>query len=216
MTSAALSLRSRTSGRVARLGLSAAFVVLAMSVAVLVLVPRYSRPVALADVGTTAPDFRLHDTTGREVSLADQRGRAVVLLFQSRTSRAAYDARIEKLSQQFAADGRVTLFDVEEPPALDNRSTAPLAAQLAATMVPPSLAPEPSFPTLLDDRGTIALRYSADQFPMAVVIDGRGLVRYRGPIDDNADPAFVTRTFAADILLDLLEERPTATVASRR
>jgi hypothetical protein len=213
MTSAAQSLRNRTSGPLARVGLSAAFVVLAMSVAVLLLVPRFSRPVALADVGTTAPNFHLHDTTGREVSLADQRGRPVVLLFHSPASRAAYDARIEKLAEQFAGDGRVTFLGVEEPAVLGTPSPA---AQLAAGTIPPSLGHERSFPMLLDDRGTIALRYSADAFPMAVVIDARGMVRYRGPIDDNPDTAFVTRSFAAEVLLDLLEERPDAAAVAAR
>ena len=212
MTSAALSLRNRTSSRLARLGLSAAFLVLGISVAVLVLVPRYSRPVALADVGTAAPDFRLRDSSGHEIALADQRGRPVVLFFQSSSSRHAYDARIGRLAEQFAADGRVTFLGIEEPAALDRSADL----QLAAGSLPPLLEQERSFPTLIDDRGSLALRYSADAFPMVVVIDARGLVRYRGPIDDNADPAFVTRTFTADVLLDLLEERPTATVAARR
>jgi AhpC/TSA family len=213
MTSAALSLRSRTSGRVARLGLAAAFVLLGMSVAVLLLVPRYSRPVALADVGTTAPDFHLRDTAGREVTLGDQRGRPVVLFFQSRATAQHYDARIEQLAQHFAGDGRVAFLGVEEPMAL---GTPDAAAELAAdTIAPASLSTEQPFPTLVDDHGSVALRYSADTFPMVVVIDARGLVRYRGPIDDNADSAFVTRTFAADVLLDLLEERPTATIAAR-
>jgi hypothetical protein len=194
--------------------LSAAFVVLAMSVAVLLLVPRYSPPVALADLGTTAPDFSLHDTDGRQVSLADQRGRPVVLFFQSRSSigRYGYDARIDKLAEQFAGDGRVAFLGVEEPLALAKPATD---AELAAGTIPPSSGEQRSFPTLVDDRGSVALRYSAETFPMVVVIDARGLVRYRGPIDDNADPAFVTRSFAADALLDLLEERPAATVAAR-
>jgi len=157
MTSAALSLRSRTSGRVARLGLAAAFVLLGMSVAVLLLVPRYSRPVALADVGTTAPDFHLRDTAGREVTLGDQRGRPVVLFFQSRATAQHYDARIEQLAQHFAGDGRVAFLGVEEPMAL---GTPDAAAELAAdTIAPASLSTEQPFPTLVDDHGSVALRY---------------------------------------------------------
>jgi hypothetical protein len=194
-----------------------------MSVAVLVLVPRYSRPVALADVGTSAPDFSLRDAAdGRQVSLAEQRGRPVVLFFQSRDSSGrfgydGYDGRIGKLAERFASDGRVAFLGVQEPAALGKASSAANTAELAAATIPPPFPTETrSFPTLLDDRGTVALRYSAETFPMVVVIDRRGLVRYRGPIDDNADPAFVTRNFAADVLLDLLEERPAATVAVRK
>src|SRR5262249_31084764 len=126
--------------------------------------------------------------------------------------RHAYDARIDKLAEQFAGDGRAAFLGIEEPAAFGKREAT---AELAAAAIPPAFDPQRSFPTLLDDRGTVALRYSADAFPMVVVIDARGLVRYRGPIDDNADPAFVTRSFASDVLLDLLEERPTATLAAR-
>ena len=216
MTSAALALRNRTSGRVARLGLSAAFIVLGMSVAILLLVPRFSRPVALADVGTVAPDFLLRDTSGHNIGLSEQRGKCVVLFFDSSHSlHQAGDARqrIAELAKQYAADARVKFLGLDEPAAAAaTRQPVDAVAIAAAQILPPD---EPLFPTLLDDRGSVALRYSADQFPMVVVIDPRGLVRYRGPIDDNADAAFVTRTFAADALHDVLEDRPGAAVAVR-
>jgi hypothetical protein len=176
---------------------------------VLVLVPRYSRPVALADVGTTAPDFQLRDTSGRPVALADHRGHAVVLFFNG--GRHAYDVRINKLAEQYAADSRVTFLALDQPSRRDE--VGDLAQVASASIITPD---ERLYPTLIDTRGVIARRYSADALPMVVVIDSRGLVRYRGPIDDNGDPAFVTRSFASEVLLDLLDERPSAPVAVRK
>jgi hypothetical protein len=219
MTSAAQSISNPSSARaarVARAGLSAALVVLAMSVAALVLVPRYSRPVAIADVGTIAPDFQLRDTSGRPVTLSDHRGHTVVLFFDEAAAapahgaashRGDYVARIKSLVREYAGDERVAFLGVDEVAPGDG-GDATLAASILA-------ADERPFPTLVDDRGVIARRYSAEIFPMVVVIDPRGLVRYRGPFDDNADPAFITRTFAADALHDVLNDRPSAPVARR-
>src|SRR5688500_10655496 len=95
--------------RRAQLGLLATFVVLAASSATLWVMPRRSRPVAVADVGTAAPDFQLQDVDGRTVRLAEHRGQAVVLFFGSvdcpRT--AEYDARVQQLAQRYADDTRV-------------------------------------------------------------------------------------------------------------
>jgi hypothetical protein len=209
----------RNAGRIARLGLLAAFVVLAMSVTALLLVPRYSRAVAAADIGTTAPNFQLRDTAGRTVSLADLRGRAVVLFFSSTRDLAgacaAYDARMNKLARQYATDSRVTFLGIDEPALGIQRPASPVlaAAAIAAADTTPG---ERAFPTLVDDRGSVALRYSAMMFPMVIVIDPRGLVRYRGPFDDNLDVDFTTRHFAAEVLRDVLDDRPSAALVDRR
>ena len=209
--------RADRAALIARFGLASAFVVLALSVAVLLLAPRYSRAVAAADVGTTAPDFQLRDVAGASFSLGEHRGRTVVLFFSSTrdlATCAAYEARMNKLVRQYATDSRVTFLGIDEP-ALGAAHTAPVALRAAGTadVLLPERRP---FPTLVDSRGSVALRYSADVFPMVVVIDPRGLVRYRGPFDDNLDRAFATRNFAAEVLRDVLDDTPSAAVAERR
>ena len=57
--------------------------VLTMSVATLVLVPRLSKPLGVADIGTVAPDFELTDIHGGLVSLSDYHGQSLVLFFSS-------------------------------------------------------------------------------------------------------------------------------------
>src|SRR5687768_4693163 len=95
--------------RRAQLGLLAAFVVLAASVAALLLVPRHSRPLAVADVGTVAPDFALRDLDGQGITLSALRGQAVVLYFGSARTAAtsAYDDRINQLARRYSANARV-------------------------------------------------------------------------------------------------------------
>ena len=193
------------SGRIARIGLVAALVVLAASIAALLVVPRYSRPVAPADVGTIAPDFSLRDPTGQTVTLADQRGKIVVLMFDSsRTATARhYRALLGKFARQYAPESRLVVLTISEP-----SDGALLAADTAG---------EPAaFVSLIDDHGAVALRYGADAAPMVVVIDPRGQVRYRGPFDDNADDAFTTQNFCSDTVRELLGGGPDAAVAERR
>jgi hypothetical protein len=71
------------------------------------------------------------------------------------------------------------------------------------------------FPTLIDDHGAVAARYSAWPKPFLIVIDPRGQVRYRGAFDDNRDSAFVTQNYCADALREVLGA-PSEAVASVR
>src|SRR6187455_983532 len=74
----------RPSKRVcAQLGLLGALFVLVISIATLWLAPRYSKPVATADIGTVAPSFELQGNNGQKFSLSDSRGQVVVLFFSA-------------------------------------------------------------------------------------------------------------------------------------
>ena len=195
--------------RRAQLGLFAAMVVLTAGMATLIVAPRRSKPVAVADVGTIAPDFQLEAADGRAFTLSQHRGQAVVLFFGSvncpRT--AEYDARVERLARAHAADARVKVV------ALDVTSRA---EPLDRTMLrlDPKLT-QRSFPTLFDDKGVVANRYSATDTPTFVLIDPHGVVRYRGAFDNSAELAFATQPFVAGALADVLGT-PTAAVASFR
>jgi cytochrome oxidase Cu insertion factor (SCO1/SenC/PrrC family) len=192
--------------RRAQLGLAAAFAVLALSASTLLLVPRYSRPIAAADVGTVAPDFRLNDTDGRPVALSSYRGQAVVLFFGSLHSpqTADYNDRIDELARRYAADSRVKFLAVDVPTA-DDAATAPEDAALdrLRVRVDANIVGRP-FPTLVDDHASIATRYSARDMPLFVVIDPKGVVAYRGSFDNSQDVAFATKPFLSNALADVL------------
>ena len=183
--------------RRAQLGLFAAFIVLAVSIAALLVVPQFSKPVAIADIGTIAPDFQLEDLDGRTVTLSKLRGRAVVLFFGSlncpRTGE--YNARVARLADRYANDPRVQFL------ALDVTKLEPLDRRLIK--LDDTVAQRP-FPTLVDEKGVIANRYSANEMPTFIVLDTHGVVRYRGAFDNSPDLAFATRPFCAAALGDIL------------
>jgi peroxiredoxin len=188
--------------RRAQLGLIAAFLTLACAVSALLLKPRYSRPVAVADVGTLAPDFQLEDVDGRTFTLSRHRGQAVVMFFGSvncpRT--ADYNARVERLARIHANDERVKFVAVDVTPR--GQSIDPKALRHD-----PAVAAR-GFPTLVDAHGAIAHRFSADKTPTFIVLDAHGVVRYRGPFDNSPDIAFVTHRFCAEALGEVLGVSP--------
>jgi cytochrome oxidase Cu insertion factor (SCO1/SenC/PrrC family) len=195
--------------RRAQLGLLAAFVVLAGAVATLLIKPRVSRPVAVADVGTVAPDFQLQDVEGQTFTLSRHRGQAVVMFFSSVTCprTADYNARVDRFARGYGNDTRVKFVAVDVTP----RGRQAIDRQ--ALRLDPAVAAR-GFPTLLDVHGTIADRYSASETPTFVILDGHGVVRYRGPFDNSADIAFATQRFCADALGEVLGVgSPTSAVA---
>ena len=192
----------------AQLGLLAAFIVLGGAFATLVLAPRYSKPVAVADVGTLAPDFQLEDVEGRTFTLSAHRGQAVVLFFGSIDSPRTtdYNARVARLARMYADDTRVKFFALDVALAGSGRRISRQALRSD-----PAIAAR-GFPTLIDDRGAIAARYSATDTPTFIVLDPHGVVRYRGPFDNSPDLAFATHAFCAEALDDVLGA-PTSAVA---
>jgi cytochrome oxidase Cu insertion factor (SCO1/SenC/PrrC family) len=190
----------------AQLGLLAAFVVLGAAMAALLIKPRVSRPVAVADVGTIAPDFQLEAADGRIFTLSAHRGQAVVLFFGAANCprTADYNARVDHLARSYATDRRVAFFAVDMTARTQpfDRQVLRGDAKVAAR----------GFPTLIDDRGAVAVRYSAKESPTFVILDAYGIVRYRGPFDNNVDFAYATQSFCAQALGDILGS-PTAAVA---
>lgn len=191
---------------IARLGLVAAAVVLGASVAALVVVPRLSKPIASADVGTTAPDFQLFDADGHQHTLSAHRGQAVVLYFGSIhcPKTAGYNARVDELARRYATEQRIQFYAVDVSGSV--QPSDPAQVRVDSRVI------GRTFPTLIDDRGAVAARYSASGMPLLVVIDPRGQVRYRGPFDDHKDADFVTHRFCADAVREVLQ-RPSVTVA---
>jgi cytochrome oxidase Cu insertion factor (SCO1/SenC/PrrC family) len=196
--------------RRAQLGLFAAAVVLATSVTTLIVAPRRSKPVAVADIGTLAPDFQLRDVQGVNFTLSEQRGHAVVLFFGSVKcpKTAAYNARVDRLARDFAADARVKVVALD----VTSRGETPLDRYTLA--LDPVVAGR-SFATLCDEKGLVASRYSANETPTFVLIDTHGVVRYRGAFDNSADVAFATQPLVPGALADVLGT-PTTTLASFR
>src|SRR5437773_940733 len=163
--------------RTAQLGLASAMLMWVLSMGLLIVRPLMEKPLPFAEPGTTAPDFALRDTEGRSVSLSSLQGQAVVLCFTSARNPNCmqYHDRIEAIARRYRADARVRFYAVNVDPnadALEVRVDAKIVGR--------------SFPTLVDPAGQVAARYSIIDTPQIAIVDPSGLLRYRGPVDDNA------------------------------
>jgi AhpC/TSA family len=141
------------------------------------------RPVwAAAKVGEPAPGFSLPSSAGVTYSLADERGKLVVLEWTNHECpyvRKHYDSGNMQAIQKEATGSGVVWFSVissapgeqgNVPPAKANELTASRKA------VPTAV--------LLDPKGTVGRLYGATNTPHMYLIDKAGVLVYAGAIDD--------------------------------
>jgi peroxiredoxin len=118
-------------------------------------------------LGTRAPEFKLDRFGGGKVSLADLRGRVVVLNFWQPRCSACNEMipHLQQLDQKYAdSDVRVVGIVEVKTPEEDVRSFV----QDYKAM----------YPVLLDSNGAVARRYQVTQHPVTLIIDGKGVVRF--------------------------------------
>jgi peroxiredoxin len=162
---------------VARTGLASAILVLTLAMGVLGRQAMTNSHPSV-EVGKTAPQFTLRDTTGHAVSLADYRGQAVVLFFGSDVCPMSqrYAERLGALAKEYAGDGRVKFIAV-------NSNTHARAAKVSALR----LIDSDRIPTLLDPLAELARSFGATVTPTFCVIDAGGNLCYAGAFD-NGEP----------------------------
>ena len=119
-----------------------------------------------------APDFRLPDLDGRLHALRDYQGQVAVINFWS--AECPHAARADALLATYLRDWepRVALLSI----ASNLNETSVQIAQVAA---------QRSLPLVLLDRGSVvADLYVALTTPHLFVVDGQGILRYQGALDD--------------------------------
>ena len=151
---------------------------LALAAAALVAGPLAAEP----QIGKAAPNFRLADVNGRAVSLADFRGKTVVLEWNNpecpfvrkhyesgnmqRTQAAATAAGIAWLTINSGAPGKQGYMTPAQAKAVTARQNSRRTAYL------------------LDPAGAVGKAYGARTTPHMYVVDQRGTLVYMGGIDD--------------------------------
>jgi peroxiredoxin len=137
---------------------------------------------AAAKVGAPAPTFSTTATTGKNVSLADYRGKVVVLEWTNHECpyvRKHYETgNMQALQKESTGQGVVWLTLISSAPGEQGSLNASQADQLTATRhaVPTAV--------LLDPTGVVGKMYGATNTPHMYVIDTAGTLVYAGAIDD--------------------------------
>ena len=182
------------------------------------LAPDFVPPdLAVRAVGQPAPGFTLPDANGRQVSLADFRGRTVVLEWNNPEcpfTQKHYDSGNMQRSQAAATgDGVVWLSMNSSAPGNQGHMDAAEAREVAAETGARATH------YLLDPRGEVGRAYGARTTPHMYVVNESGTLVYAGAIDDRptADPADVegARNHVLAALADLEAGRAVSVPTTR-
>jgi peroxiredoxin len=172
---------------------------------------------AAATVGQAAPAFNVTDTQGKAVSLADFKGKTVVLEWVNPDCpyvRKHYDSANMQGTQKAAAAKGVVWLAVNSTHTghADFKKPAEMAAWMKAQGAAPTA-------TLLDSDGKLGRAYGARTTPHMYVIDPKGSLVYAGAIDDkpSANPADVktAKNFVNAALADVLAGKAVAQPVTR-
>ncbi|MGB2818072.1 MAG: thioredoxin family protein [Burkholderiaceae bacterium] len=146
---------------------------------------------AAAVPGQPAPAFRAVDVSGKPVSLADFRGKTVVLEWNNPNcpfvQKHYTSGNMQALQQKNTAAGVVWL--------AINSTTESHSDYMAPSKLAAWFGEQKAAPTavVMDPKGEIGRAYGAKVTPHMFVIDPKGTVVYAGAIDDkrSANPADV-------------------------
>jgi peroxiredoxin len=180
--------------RVAALGgLSAAFVLLASCLSVLVArSTNVASPQAMVE--TAAPDFTLKDTDGKSVNLRGLRGKVVVLMFTDPRCPVSneYNGRIMDLVGRYK-DQPVVFLAIATGRRVDEPGYRKELCVQRKVM-------GQRFPTLLDPDGRVATLFGAGVTPSFYVVGRLGMLHYAGAFDDSRDVTKVKHQHLAEAI----------------
>jgi peroxiredoxin len=179
------------------------------------------RPAVAADagpqVGAPAPLFSGVDSNGNPRSLAEFRGKTVVLEWTNHDCPYVIkhygSGNMQALQRDATARGVVWLAVISSAQGEQGYVSGPEANRIVADRQAAPTA------TILDPDGTIGRAYGARTTPHMYIIDGAGTLVYMGGIDDRptTDKADIAgaRNFVRAALDDMTAGRPVGTPTSR-
>jgi len=172
-----------------------------VSVAVLLTFAAFSIQItanAALVVGNPAPDFTLAGINGKSHALKDYRGKTVVVSFISARCPIsnAYKDRIRAVADEYTKrDVAFLAINSNADESLDEMRSYAAKNNLAFTI-------------LRDEGNVVADAYAAERTPKVFVIDGEGVLRYQGRIDNSQNPRMVKRNDLREALNEMLSGKP--------
>jgi peroxiredoxin len=165
---------------------------------------------AAPEVGQPAPQFTLIDCCGETHSLADFKGKTVVLEWLNHgcpfVQKHYVEGNMQKLQKKYTGEGVVWLSIVSSAPGKQGHMTAEDAKKTAEEKGSAATA------VLLDEDGKVGQLYAAKVTPELFIINPEGALVYAGGIDDkkSTDPADIATStnFVAQALDELLAGKP--------
>lgn len=162
-------------------------------------------------VGANAPAFSLVNATdGKTVAMKPNDGALKVVVFTCNQCpyAKAFEPRIIEIAKRFQPKGIVFY-------AVNPNDEAKYDVETLANMKARATEKEYPFPYLKDGDSSVAHAYGARVTPHVFVVDGAGVIRYRGYVDDSAKPEERKTTGLTDALNSLLNGREVANADTR-
>jgi peroxiredoxin len=157
-------------------------------------------------VGTGAPAFSLVNAAdGKTIAMKPADGNLKVVVFTCNGCpyAKAFEPRIIELAKRFQQKG-VKFY------AVNPNDDARYDIETLANMKARATEKEYPFPYLKDADSKVAAAYGARVTPHVFVVDGSGVVRYKGYVDDSAKPEDRKTNGLSDALSALLNGREVA------
>ena len=186
---------------------------LGLAAAAVIAAPAAAAPV----LNQPAPAFTVADADGKSRSLAEFRGKTVVLEWTNNgcpyVQKHYNSGHMQGLQKEATAEGVVWLTIISSAPGFQGYLTPPQAKAWKAK------AGAHSSDVLLDPKGTVGRAYAARTTPHMFVIDRTGKLVYMGGIDDQAttdpDSLKTAKNYVTAALADVQAGRPVATAVTR-
>ena len=167
---------------------------------------------AAALVGQPAPAFSVTDLSGKPVSLADYKGRTVVLEWHNFgcpfVQKHYRSGNMQALQKKYANDVVWLAVNSTNRGASDYTEPAKLGTQLKDFGAAPAAY-------LMDEPGKMGMAYGAKVTPHMYIIDPAGKVVYNGAIDDkrsaNVEDVKVAKNYVVAALDELKAGKPVST-----
>ena len=164
---------------------------------------------AAAVVGQPAPAFTATDLAGKPVSLADFKGKTVVLEWHNFgcpfVQKHYKSGNMQALQKKYAADVVWLTVNSTNAGHQDYQDPPTLTKALAEAGASPTRF-------VMDEPGKVGLAYGAKVTPHMYIIDPSGKVAYNGAIDDrrstNPEDVKTSKNFVAAALDELKAGRP--------
>lgn len=171
-----------------------------------------------AEIGKAAPDFTLPGSDGTSHSLASYRGKIVVLEWVNYecpfVKKHYHDSQrnMQQIQEMAKEKGIIWLSISSSAEGKQGYMSAADAKKMAEDR-----AAHPTT-TLLDHEGAVGKLYEAQTTPHLYIVDAKGILRYRGAIDDkpSTDPADIptAKNYVRQAIDQLLEGTPVSEPAT--
>ncbi|WP_375461037.1 redoxin domain-containing protein [uncultured Enterovirga sp.] len=177
----------------------------------------HAQPQAGPQIGAAAPNFTATDANGRKVSLADYKGKTVVLEWTNDECpfvKKHYSSQnMQALQKKWTGKDVVWLTLISSPPGEQGYADAAKANKLTADR---GAAPTA---VVLDPAGDVGRTFKAQVTPHMYVVKPNGVLAYMGGIDDKpsskVEDVKGAKNFVDAALTELSEGKPVSTTTAR-